>query len=279
MTTQIETIKPLTKLRSALATKFPLDKVDEVLDHYKTLRKEARLEHWSPCLVSGGMFVEAVLKCFHFLSTGTVVNSVKADEEIKKLENANHLSDFERLTIPRALRLIYELRNKRGGAHNSSFNPLKMDCYVVVAVANWVMEELTRLYLTNDETAARALVESLLVKDVPLVEEIGEDWLVLNTSLSARVQLEILLYKKYPERCNVRDLIRWLHNQHSQENVRVTLRTMKQKNFAHETVEGWLLTETGLHEAEIEIAKLQSDIADTNTVSRGKLKGAKRGRK
>jgi len=265
-------------LRTALVAKFPADKVDEILQHYTSLRKEARLEHWSPCLVSGGMFVEAVLKCFHFLSTGNNVDSVKADEEIRHLENTSHLSNFERLTIPRALRLIYELRSRRGGAHNSSFDPLKMDCYVVVSVANWVMEELTRLYLTNDEAAAQALVKSLLVKNIPLVEEIGEDRLVLNTGLSARIQLEILLYREYPERCNARDLIRWLHN-HSPENVRVTLRTMKQKNLAHETEEGWLLTEKGMHETETEIVKLQGGTTDTSTISKRKSKGAKRVRK
>ncbi len=278
MVMQQTVTQSLDKLRIALVTKFPSDKVDEILQHYTNLRKEARLEHWSPCLVSGGMFVEAVLKCFHYLNTGNDVDSVKADEEIRHLENAKHLSDFERLTIPRALRLIYELRSRRGGAHNSSFNPLKMDCYVVVTVANWVMEELTRLYLTNDEAAARALIESLSVKDIPLVEEIGEDRLVLNTGLSARIQLEILLYREYPERCNVRDLIRWLHN-HSPENVRVTLRTMKQKNLAHESEEGWLLTEKGMHETEAEIVKLQSGATDTRTISKGKSKGAKRVRK
>src|SRR5436190_15885079 len=123
MTTATTVTQPLDRLQSALAAKFPPKKVDELLYHFNMLRKRARLDHWESCLVNGGKFVEAVLKCFHYLSTGDEIDSVKADEEIRRLENAVHLSDFERLTVPRALRLIYEFRNKRGGAHNSSFDP------------------------------------------------------------------------------------------------------------------------------------------------------------
>ncbi len=278
MTTQVAATQPLDRLRTALMTKFPSKKVDEILYHYNVLRREDRLDHWESCLVNGGKFVEAVLKCFHYLSTGNEVDSVKVDEEIRRLENTAHLSDFERLTVPRALRLIYEFRNKRGGAHNFSFDPIKTDCALVVAISNWVMEELTRLYLTNDAVAAQKLVESLLVKDIPLVEEMDGDRLVLRPGLSARIQLEILLYREFPERCAIKDLIRWVHD-HSVENIRVTLRTMKQKNLVHETEAGWKLTESGMHEAETEIVKLQSGTGDTSSVSKGRAKGARRGRK
>lgn len=278
MTTQVAETQSLDRLRTSLIAKFPPKKVDEVLNHYNVLRREARLDHWEACLVNGGKFVEAVLKCFRYLISGDEVDSVKADEEIRRLDNALQLSDFERLTIPRALRLIYEFRNKRGGAHNSSFDPIKTDCTLVVAVSNWVMEELTRLYLTNDALAAQKLVESLLVKDIPLVEELDGDRLVLRPGLSARIQLEILLYREFPERCEIKDLIRWVHD-HSVENIRVTLRGMKQKNLVHETEDGWKLTFSGMHEAELEIAKLQSGIEDTITVSKRRTKGAKRGRR
>ena len=140
------------------------------------------------------------------------------------------------------------------------------------------MEELTRLYLTDDEITARVLVESLLVKDIPLVEEIGEDRLVLNTSLSARIQLEILLYREYPNRCHVKELIRWVHN-HNPKNIRVTLRSLKQKNLAHETEEGWLLTEKGMRESETEIVKLQDSTTNNSTVSTQKSKGVRCGRR
>lgn len=230
MTMQVAATQSLDRLRTALLAKFPPKKVDEVLYHYNILRREARLDHCESCLVHGGKFVEAVLKCFHYLNTGSEVDSLKVDEEVRHLENATDLSDFERMTVPRALKLIYEFRNKRGGAHNSSFDPIRADCALVVAVSNWVMEELTRLYLTNDSVAAQKLVESLLVKDIPLVEEMDGDRLVLRPGLSARVQLEILLYREFPERSAFKDLVRWMHD-HSVENIRVTLRSMNRRTL------------------------------------------------
>jgi hypothetical protein len=278
MTTAIAAMQPLARLQSALAAKFPPKKADELLYYFNTLMRRARLDDWESCLINGGKFVEAVLKCFHYLSTGVEIDTVKVDEEIRLLEQTTSLSDFERLTIPRALRLIYEFRNRRGGAHNSSFDPIKMDCALVVATSKWVVEELTRLYLTNDAIAAQGLVDSLLVKDTVLVEEIDGDRLVLRPGLSARVQLEILLWKEPTKRCSFKDLTRWVHN-HSTENIRVTLRAMRQKNLAHETEEGWKLTDSGIREAEAEIVKLLNEPVGTTTVSKTRTKGARRGRK
>lgn len=218
------------------------------------------------------------MKCFRYLITRDDLESVRVDEEIRRLENTTHLSDFERLTVTRALRLICEFRNRRGGAHNSSFDPIRTDCALVVAASNWVMEELTRLYLVNDALAAQKLVESLLVKDIPLVEEMEGDRLILRTGLSARVQLEILLYREFPGRCAIKDLTRWIHD-HSVENIRVTLRAMRQKNLVHETEAGWKLTDAGVHEAEIEIVRLQDGTADTSKVSNRRAKGTRRARK
>ncbi len=265
----------LDKLRTALSMKFPASKVDEVLDHYSILKRAARLDQYETCLVNGGKFVEAVLKCLHYLQTGREVNSVKVDEIVRQLENVAGLNDFERLTIPRILRAIYECRNKRGGAHNSSFDPTKMDCAFVVAASNWVMEELARLYLTNDPLAAQTLVENLLVKELPMVEEIDGDYVILESDLPARIQLELMLYHHYPQRCTVKDLIRWIHN-HSANNVRTTLRNMKRKNLLHENEFGWKFTEAGVREAEAEIAKLQDGTRGKKTISR-KVKGVKHG--
>ena len=74
------------------------------------------------------------------------------------------LNDSMRMTIPRILRVIYEHRNKRGGAYNSSFDLLKMGYEFVVPTSNRVMEELTRLYLTKDPIAKQALINNLLSK-------------------------------------------------------------------------------------------------------------------
>lgn len=278
MTTQLVTNQLLGELKVALSKKFLPNKVEEVLHHYTVLRRAARLDQYESCLLNGGKFVEAILKCLHYLRTGNDVDSLTVSSTIKQLESDASLTDPEKTTIPRTLQAIYEFRNKRGGAHNFSFDPIKMDCAFVVAASNWVMEELVRLYLTNDPETAQALVENLLIKDSPLIEEIDGDYLVSRPDMSARVQLELILYHHYPMRCLALDLIHWVHN-HSAENVRTTLRNLRLKNLAHENEEGWRLTETGIHEAEAEIAKMHSGTNEVKRVSTSRKKGVKHGRR
>lgn len=277
MSAHLATTKPLETLRINLSTRFPPKKVDEILYHFDVLRRDIRLDRYDSCLVNGGKFSEAVLKCLHYLRTGEELDSIRVEDEVKQLENDTRLTIFERMTIPRIVRSIYEFRNKRGGAHNSSFDPTKMDCAFVVAASSWVMEELTRLYLTNDPVAAQELVENLLVKDIPLVEQIDGDYLVLKPGLSARVQLEVLLYQHHPERCALKDLIRWAHN-HSDDNVRVTLRAMKAKDLVHENEVGWKLTESGVREAEAEIRGILNGSSNVKQRHTGRAKGVKHGR-
>jgi hypothetical protein len=284
MAVQVQTVKnkPVDELRMALSTQFPPGKVNEIFIHYDTLTRSAQLGDYEKCLVNGGKFVEAVLKCLHYRRTQTETDSLKAEEEVKALENATSLDISERMTIPRTLRLIYEHRNKRGGAHNTSFDPNEMDSVFVVAAAKWVMEELTRLYLMSNSQAASTLVANLLVKEIPLVEEIDDDFVILRPGLSARIQLEILLYKIYPARRPIKDLIAWIKQNHSEHNVRVTLGQMKIKALVHENADGWMLTAQGVHEAETELAKIELDASKAvgkTAIKRTKMRGTKRGRK
>ncbi len=266
------------RLRSALITKFPPGTVDEALFFFNKLRQEARYEHWVSCIDNGGRFVETLLKCFHHLRTDVEVDSINVNEEIKALEQTTVLSDSERLIIPHALRLIYDFRNRLGGIHNSSFDPVKIDCVQLVSLCKWVVEELTRLYLTNDAAAAQVLVDNLLVKESSLVQEFDGDPVVLPSGLSARVYLEVLLRWRYSERCSIKDLEQWAHN-HTIHNIRVTLHEMQKKNLVHVTEAGWILTEKGIDEANAEMIKLKNGDDSPKTVRKSRAKGAKRGRK
>jgi len=278
---QITKNSPLDELQTALSEQFPAAKVREIFFHYDALTRGARLGDYEACLLSGGKFVEAALKCLHYRRTHYEVDSVKVEDEVNMLEKATSLNVSEKMTIPRTLRLVYEHRNKRGGAHNNSFDPNEMDSTFVVAAAKWVLEELTRLYLTNNPSAARTLIANLLVKEIPLVEAIDDDLVILQPDLSARVQLEILLYRHYPDRCTMRDLAGWVRHHHTEHNVRVTLGHMRTKALAHENENGWKLTEQGVHEAEAEIAKVKhgsSEARKKRTTKGTRTKGVKRGR-
>jgi len=275
---QITTNHPIDVFRSELSKRFPPDKVDEILKHYNTSIHNYRLNKYSDCLVEAGKAVEAVLKCYHYLRTQEVVDSVKVEYEVNQLEQCKPLNDSERITLPRTLRLIYEHRNRRGGAHNNSFNPNHMDASYVVAGLKWVLGELARLYLTSNPEEAQQIVTNLLARDLPLVEEIDGAYLFLLPDLSARVQLEVLLYRNDPQRCQFKDLVKWIGKAHTEANVRATLANLRKKALVHENQDGWRLTESGLREAVDEITKIQPNGNDSGNYQKVKTKGTRNGR-
>ena len=57
--------------------------------------------------------------------------------------------DSIRLHIPRALRMVYDIRNKRDAAHLANgIDPNLQDSTLVISVLDWVLAELIRLHHT-----------------------------------------------------------------------------------------------------------------------------------
>ena len=274
MSMQSAATQSLDKLHIALSAKLSAQLANEFLNHYELLRVEYRLDHYDLCLVNGEKFVEDTFRCLSLTGDTQAVDLVSLDETFKNLD-AKFLNNLEDLRMLRILQLMRELCKKHGGLHNSSLETVKMDCALVVTASNWVIAEMARLYLT-DEMVARTLIKNLLVGDILLVEEIEGDLIVYNTALSARIHLLLLLRREYPTFYSLKNLL--MQCPHKPDNVRVTLRGMKQKNIVHETQDGWILTEAGVQEAETEIVRLLLDNSDKST-NIGKLKGARHGRK
>ena len=90
----------------------------------------------------GGKFGEAIMKATHFLQTGKVVQRISVDSEINEVAKRTDLPDSIRLLIPRAVRVLYDHRSHRGGAHSYPFDPNLMDCTLVSSIADWVLSEL-----------------------------------------------------------------------------------------------------------------------------------------
>ena len=219
--------------------------VDKILEHYHVLKTAYCLQDWEKCLVRAGKFAEAIMKGICFLRTGQITDSISIETEINEVAKRTDLHDSIRLLIPRAVRVIYDNRSKRGGAHISPFDPNPMDCMLVTNLADWVLAELVRLYYTTDPKQAAAIVDALIAKSIPLVERIGEDYIVLSPGASARQEIGLILYSRYPERTTPTELIKWMPYQ-SPENIRTSLRNMERAKEVHRNKDGVVLTQLGI---------------------------------
>lgn len=246
----------LDHIRTGLAQYIDTKVVNEIFEHYSALKMAFYVQDWEKCLLRGGKLGEAVMKAVHFIGTGRVVQQVQMEAETNEVSRRGDLPESVRLLIPRAVRILYDHRSKRGGAHGS-FDPNATDCSMVVPVADWIVGELVRLYCVAAPDGAMKFVMGITAKSIPYVERIGEDYVVLLTGASARQEIAHLLYVRYPERTRISDLTKWIPN-HSASNIRISLANMRKAKLVHSNPGGYLLTALGIRAVEQEMTRSDS---------------------
>jgi hypothetical protein len=243
----------LKDIKAELAQHIDSTIVDNIFEHHSALKKAFYLQDFEKCLVRGGKLGEAVMKATHFIRTNKLIQQVQVETEIDELCKRGDLPESIRLLIPRAIRILYDHRSKRGGAHGS-FDPNVMDCAMIVPVADWILGELVRLYCTAAPDRAMKFVIGITAKSIPYVERIGEDYVVLLKGASARQEIAYILYTRYPGRTTTSELIQWIPN-HSSANIRLSLANMRKAKLVHSNSGGHVLTAIGIEGVEQEMIK------------------------
>lgn len=248
----------LDAIKSELAKYIDKTIVDEILEHYSALKTAYQLQDWEKCLIRGGKFSEVTMKAIHFLRTGEVIRRISVESEINEALKRTDLPDSIRLLIPRAIRVLYDHRSQRGGAHTYPFNPNAMDSILVSSTADWILGELVRLYYTTDPDGALTIVKALTSKTAPFVEYIDGDYVVLRQNASAREQIELILYSRYPSRTTPTQLKGWITD-HPARSIATSLQWMEKAKHIHRNNEGVMLTTLGIRNVEQEIqSKLEA---------------------
>jgi hypothetical protein len=185
-----------------VAVGIPAQLVRELIEAYEEAKRRYHLGDHRPQAVEGGRFAEAVFRVLqHTLKgqhspLGATLPTV--DKLIRDLANtpANSAPESLRLHIPRTLRLIYDIRNKRDAAHLADgIDPNLQDATLVVHCIDWVMAELVRVHhgVTADE--AQAMIVDLVTKEVPAIQEIDGHPVILK-ELQPRDQALLMLYRR-----------------------------------------------------------------------------------
>ena len=242
----------LDNIRNQLAKYIDNVIVGEILEHYRALKAAYQLQDWEKCLIRGGKFSESVMKAIHFLRSGEVMRRISIESEINSTLKETSLPDSVRLLIPRAIRVLYDHRSQRGGAHAYPFNPNGMDAILVSSTADWILGEIVRLYYTPDPDGALTIVKALTSKSVPFVEYIDGDYVVLRQNAPAREEIGFILYSRYPNRTTTPQLKRWIAD-HSPRSIAISLQRMEKAKLIHRNNEGFILTTLGIHKVEEEI--------------------------
>lgn len=249
----------LEEIKRSLERSFPKNLVDQFLETYSETKREFYLGHLRPNEVEGGRFAEAAFRLIevqvkgptNFTPLGTQIQNFERQcEDLKNLSQRSS-PDSIRLHIPRTLRLIYDIRNKRDVAHlNDGIDPNVQDATFVVSCCDWVMAEFVRLFhrVTADE--ARRIVEGLVERRCPPVQDFGDFLKTLNPGWGPSERIIVLLYERAKTGATKDELSGWLKPE-QRANLDRTLKSLEHDKDLVVLLKGkYYITARGILQAE-----------------------------
>lgn len=243
-------------IRTGLAGTLDVTLVDELLDAYE----EAKTNHYLGGLrlsaVEGGRFCEAAFRLLQQRAFGTfdaLGTQLKADGVAQDLANLPNGSqpDSVRLHIPRALRVVYDVRNNRDVAHLADgIDPNMQDAGLVIGVLDWVLAEFVRLHHNVTADEAQRVVNDLVTRKAPVVQDFDGFLKVLRADLAASARLLVLLYQCGGMGATFDQLSEWVKPT-MRANLRRTLDTLvHDRSWVHQSDRRYTITGTGQQEVE-----------------------------
>jgi hypothetical protein len=238
-----------------LKAHIPQKLVDELLSAYGEAKRNFFLGGLRLSAVEGGRFCEAALRILEHLTTGKSTDLGKpldSEKIIVALSNYSQAQfpDSLRLHIPRAIRMVYDIRNKRDAAHLSDdIDPNLQDASLVVSNLDWILAEFVRLYHKVSADEATKIIDTLVTRKVPAIENFNGFLKVLNPKLKVSGYILILLYERGSAGATFLELEKWVQPP-MRSNLRRTLNTMVSDALLHEEAGMFFLTKRGHQQVE-----------------------------
>ena len=223
--------------------------VKELMEGYAECRRRFYLGDFRPNAVEGARFAEAAFRICQwatqpgkeFTPVGTTLPTV--DRLLVKLLNG--IGDVSlRMNIPRNLQIIYTIRNDRDVAHlGANIDPNLMDAVVVVALMNWVLAEMVRLYHSVSADEAEKIIGNIVSREVPAIQEV-RGFPRLLRELRAGEHCLVLLYWAGPGGLDFTDLRDWVRPK-MQANLRRSLRELVAEDKVHQDGDTYFILRPG----------------------------------
>jgi hypothetical protein len=218
------------ELRSSLVQAFPGRLVDELIECYSEQKRNLYLGRMRPTEVEGGRFSEAAFRMLQHaggIAVTPLGNQLNTEGIIRSLENKTSASDSIRFHIPRTLRVIYDIRNKRDAAHLADgIDPNLQDSTFVSSAMDWVLSEFVRLARGVTPEKAFELVRAIAIRRIPAVEQFGEFLKTLRPSLGPSDRVLLLLYHCADGGATEAQLSNWLKPS-QRANLKRTLKDLE----------------------------------------------------
>jgi len=246
-------------IRAQLGQVLDAGLVQELLQSHEEARRNFYLGGLRLSAVEGGRFCEAAYRILEQLGFGKftpVGTQLDTDGIARRLSNipAGSNSESVRLHIPRGLRVVYDIRNKRDAAHLADgIDPNMQDATLVVAVIDWVLAEFLRLMHNVPANEAQATIERIVARRAPVIQDFNGHLKVLK-DLPASDYCLVLLYHRGNNGATFVKLKEWARPK-MRKNLRRNLGALvNKKDLVHQKGSTYYITHLG--EQDVETRKL-----------------------
>ncbi|RUA17654.1 MAG: hypothetical protein DSY83_03690 [Flavobacteriia bacterium] len=191
------------KVHTILESKYGTEIADKLLDSYKEIEENYVLQKWKPSELDAGHFVESARRILEIelFGNATSYNDKLAnfsDQVLKGYENCSGIHESYRILIPRTLKAIFNIRNKRGVGHVGAISPNKMDATYIFYSVKWVLAEIVRLASGLSISDTQELIDKIIERNLDLIWKEDGFERILDTKLPAKDQVLILLFDSSP---------------------------------------------------------------------------------
>ncbi len=190
-------------LKSLLGA-IPPDIVDAMENEFTALDSRFSRHDWEPAELNGARFAEAIFRYLEWKQSGGTYTpiGIQLNRQIisNRVSNDINLPEGLRFHTLKCTELLLDIRNKRNVAHlGNTINVYEMDSRLVMRLAKWVLSEIIRVEASASPKEIQEAIDRFSVKEIPVVEEIDGDLVVVGTHLKAVDRALIALYHSYPE--------------------------------------------------------------------------------
>jgi hypothetical protein len=243
-------------VESQLSSHFDAKLVRELLEGHAEVKRNYYLGGLRLAEVEGGRFCEAAFRLLQqaigdpLTPLSKMLDTEKLIGRLQNIASAAHPESI-RLHIPRALRLVYDIRNKRDAAHLADgIDPNLQDATLVVSVVDWILAEFLRLNHNVSADEARQIVEMIVARVAPIVQDFDGFLKILNPRLNAGDMCLVLLYQCGAGGATYDQVSAWIRPE-MRTNLKRTLgRLVHDLAFAHVSGNKYLITRSGQKEVE-----------------------------
>ena len=240
-------------IEAQLASKLEGKLVHELLEAHSEAKRNFYLGGLRLSAVEGGRFCEAAFRLLEYATknkqfTPLAKPLASTDKLILDLSNldGSKFNEFNSTPYSSLSPACLRIRNKRDTAHlGDGIDPNLQDATLVIGILDWVLAEFIRVYHNVPANAASKIVDGIVKRVSPVVQDFDGFLKVLNPKLQVSDHCSVLLYQRGEDGATYEELDSWVRPKMRKNLGRTLDALVEKKDYAHFDGSHYFITRRG----------------------------------